>query len=186
MTASKPPAAAVRSLAAMVLAVLVVAGCGGSSGVTPAQYVHAMCSALGNWKSDIQKAGVKLQSSGAASASRAVAKRDYQQFVSELLAATQRATTALHNAGQPSVDGGKQIADGLSTAFDGASRKLAQASTQAAAISTASASSFQLGASSVTAQIRVALQGIASVKPSQSAALRSAAAKDPACQVLRG
>jgi hypothetical protein len=145
-----------------------------------------MCNALGNWKSDIQQAGSKLQSSGAANASRAVAKRDYQQFVSALLSATQRAATALRSAGRPSVDGGRQIADGLANAFNGASQKLAHASAQAGSISTASASTFQLGASSVTTEIRDALQGIASVKPSQSAELRAAAAKDPACQVLRG
>jgi hypothetical protein len=176
--------AAIGWLAALALTAL--AGCGGSSSVTPAEYVHGMCSALGNWKSDIQQAGSKLQSSGASNSSRAVAKRDYQQFVSALLTATQRAATALHSAGRPSVNGGRQIADQLANAFDGASHQLTRASAQASSISIASASAFQLGASSVTTQIRSALQGIASVKPSQSAELRAAAAKDPACQVLRG
>ena len=169
----------------LVLVVLALAGCGGSSGVTPAAYVHSMCSALGNWKNDIQKAGVKLQSSGAGNASRPVAKQYYREFVSVLLSATRRTTGALKSAGEPSVSSGKHIADGLARAFDGASRKLAQASTQASTISTASASAFQLGASAVTAQIKAALQGIASVKPSQSPELRAAAAKDRACQVLR-
>jgi len=171
---------------AAVLTALALAGCGGSSSVAPAKYVHVMCGALGNWKSDIQRAGSKLQTSGAANSSREVAKRDYQQFVSSLLAATQRAATALRSAGRPAVDGGTQIADGLANAFDGASHQLARASSQAGSISTASASTFQLGASSVTTRIKSALQGIASVKPSQSAELRAAAAKDPACQVLRG
>ncbi len=177
---------AARSLAAVVLVVLAVAGCGGSSGVTPTAYVHSMCAALGNWKNDIQTAGSKLQTSGAGTASRPVAKQDYQRFVSALLNATQRATGALRSAGEPAVSGGKQIADSLANAFDGASRKLAQANTQAGTISTASASTFQLAASAVTTEIRAALQGIASVKPSQSQALRTAAAKDPACQVLHG
>lgn len=178
--------AAIGWVAALALAAVAIAGCGGSSSVTPAKYVHAMCSALGNWKSDVQQAGVKLQSSGASNSSRAVAKRDYQQFISTLQAATQRAATALRSAGRPSVNGGKQIADGLANAFDGASHRLAHASAQAGSISTSSASTFQLGASSVTTQIRSALQGIASVKPSQSTELRAAAVKDPVCQVLRG
>jgi hypothetical protein len=169
----------------LILAALALAGCGGSSGITATAYVHSMCSALGNWKNDIQRAGVKLQSSGAGSASRPLAKQYYQEFVSALLSATQRATGALKSAGEPSVSNGKQIADGLARAFDGASRKLAQASTQAGTISTTSASAFQLGASAVTAEIRAALQGIASVKPSQSPELRAAAARDRACLVLR-
>ena len=90
-------------------------------------YVHSMCAALGNWRNDIQKAGSQLQVSGAGSASRPAAKRDYQLFVSALLGATQRAAGALRSAGEPSVNGGKQIADSLATAFDGASRKLGQA-----------------------------------------------------------
>ena len=154
--------------------------------MAPTSYVHSMCAALGNWKNDIQKAGSTLQSAGAGTASRPVAKQDYVQFVSALLTATRRATTALKAAGEPAVRGGKQIADSLASAFDGASRKLAQANTQAGAISTASVSSFQLAASAVTAEIRSALQGIASVKPSESQPLRTAAAKDSACQVLRG
>lgn len=169
----------------LILAALALAGCGGSSGVTSAAYVHSMCGALGNWKNDIQKAGVKLQSSGAGTASRPMAKQYYREFVSTLLSATQRATGVLKSAGEPSVSDGKQIADGLARAFDGASRKLAQASTQASTISTASASAFQLGASAVTAEIKAALEGIASVKPSQSPELRAAAAKDSTCQVLR-
>jgi hypothetical protein len=170
---------------ALIVAALALAGCGGSSGVTAAAYVHSMCSALGNWKNDIQQAGAKLQSSGAGTASRPMAKRYYLEFVSALLSATQRATGALKSAGEPSVGGGRQIADGLARAFDGASHKLARASTQAGTISTASASAFQLGASAVTAEIRAALQGIALVKPSESPELRAAAAKDTACQVLR-
>lgn len=181
----RPPAPS--SIAAIAVVVLALAGCGGGSpGVKPAAYVSSLCTALGNWKTDVQNAGAKLQSSGAGTASRAAAKQDYQRFVSAMLTATRRATNALRSAGEPAVTRGKEIADGLTRAFDGASRKLAQANTRAGTIPTSSASTFQLGASSVTAEIKDALQGIASVTPSQSPALRSAAAKEPACQVLRG
>jgi uncharacterized membrane protein len=145
-----------------------------------------MCTALGTWKNEIQKAGVQLQSSGAGTAKPAVAKHDYQQFVSVLLGATQRATSALRAAGSPTVTRGKQIAGGLVAAFDRAGRQLSKANSQALAIPTTNASVFQLGAASVTAQIKTALQAIASVSPRQSAELRTAAGKEPACQVLRG
>jgi hypothetical protein len=170
-----------------VAVVVAVAGCGGgSSAVTPAAYVKSMCSALGTWKSEIQKAGVQLQSSGAGTAKPPVAKHDYQQFVSALLGATQRATSALRAAGSPSVTRGKEIAGGLAAAFDRAGRQLSKANSQALAIPTRNVSVFQLGAASVTAQIKTALQAIASVTPRQSVELRTAAGKEPACQVLRG
>jgi hypothetical protein len=176
-----------RSLAVTwLLAVLLLAACGGSSQVKPAVYVKSMCTALGNWKNTIQSAGVALQSSGAATASRPVAKADYQRFVSSLVTATERAAGQLHSAGAPAVSGGDQLANRLARAFDTATRRLAQAQTQAKAIRTDSASSFQLGASNVTTEIKSALQAIASVSPGQDAQLRKAAAKEPACQVLQG
>jgi hypothetical protein len=188
MNGARRTRAPVRAVIVAVLAAVAVAvaGCGGSSGVTPTVYVKSMCKALGTWKSEIQSAGLKLQSSGAGTAQPAVAKQDYQRFVSALLAATQHATDALRSAGTPAVTRGKEIAGGLASAFDHAGRQLSKANSQAVAIPTRNASVFQLGAASVTAQIKTALQGIANVTPRQSPALRTAAGKEPACQVLRG
>ncbi|MBV8429656.1 MAG: hypothetical protein JO244_00720 [Solirubrobacterales bacterium] len=170
----------------VVLAALLTSACGSSSSqqVKPAAYVKSMCTALGNWKDTIQSAGAALQSSGAANASRPVAKADYQKFVSSLVTATGQAADDLRAAGTPAVSGGQQLASHLAQAFDTATQRLVKAENQAKAISTDSASSFQLGASSVTTQIKSALQAIAAVAPGRSAQLRQAAAKQPACQVL--
>jgi hypothetical protein len=178
--------AQLRLAALAALAALFLAACGGSTQVRPAAYVKSMCAALGNWKNTIQSAGTALQSSGAATAARPVAKADYQKFVSALVTATRRADDTLKSAGVPAVNGGKQISVRLNRAFDTASHRLDQAETQAKAIKTDSATSFQLGASAVTAEIRSALQAIAGVAPGQSAQLRRAAAKEPACQALQG
>ena len=176
-----------RGLALLaLLAVGVLAGCGGSSDVKPGAYVKSMCTALGNWKNTIQSAGVALQSSGAASAARPVAKADYQRFVNSLVTATQTAASDLHAAGTPAVSGGKQLAARLNQAFDTATQRLTKAQSQAKTIRTGSVTSFQLGASSVTGEIRSALQAIAGVAPGQSSQLRQAAAKEPACQALQG
>ena len=168
-----------------VLGAILIAGCGGSSQVKPAAYVKSMCTALGNWKNTIQSAGVALQSSGAANASRPVAKADYQRFVGALVTATQRAASAMHSAGAPDVAGGTQLANHLTTAFDTATHRLSQAESQAKSISTNSTTSFQLGASSVTTQIKSALQAIAAVEPGRSPQLRQAAANDPTCRALQ-
>ena len=163
---------------------LALAGCGGSNNVTPAKYVKSICKTLGGWKADVQNAGNKLQASGAATATPPAAKRDYVQFVSALRAATQGAATALKNAGAPSVSNGKAIADGLSGAFSRGADGLVKAESQAHAIPTSNATVFEAGASAVTTQIRNSLQGIATITPRNSTALRTAATREPSCQVL--
>jgi hypothetical protein len=176
------------ALPAPVLALAVIAalaGCGGSSpSVTPAKYVRSICSALGVWKAQVQNAGKKLQSSGAATASPPTAKTDYVDFVSALRSATQGAASALKQAGTPSVNGGKQIADGLTGAFSRGASGLVKAESQARAIPTTNATVFEAAASAVTTQIRNSLQGIASITPRNSAPLRTAANREPSCQAL--
>jgi hypothetical protein len=174
-----------RLTAVAVMAGFLLAACGGSSQVKPSAYVKSLCTALGKWKNTIQGAGVALQSSGAATAARPVAKADYQKFVSSLVAATRRADSDLKSAGVPDVPGGKQLANRLSQAFDTASQRLNQAETQTKAIQTDTAANFQAGASAVTNQIKSALQAIAGVSPGRSAQLRQAAAKEPSCQALQ-
>ena len=174
-----------RCVLSAALASLLLAGCGSSSQVKPAVYVKSMCTALGNWKNTIQSAGVALQSSGAASAARPVAKADYQRFVGSLVTATRRAASDLRAAGVPAVSGGPQLAARLNRAFSTATNRLVRAEQQAKAISTDSATSFQLGASAVTTQIRSALMAISAVAPGQNPQLRQAAAKDPTCQALQ-
>jgi hypothetical protein len=165
---------------------LLLAGCGGASAVRPPAYVKSICRALGDWKNTIQSAGLALQSSGASGAAPPTAKQDYEKFISELVRATRRVTTALRAAGVPEVSGGTRIADGLTAAFDRATRRLAEASAAARRIPTSSVSGFQTGAGAVTGQIRFALAGLASVTPGASPQLRTAAANEPTCQVLQG
>jgi predicted small secreted protein len=174
------------TVAAVAFAAMMVAGCGGSSEVKPSAYVRSVCQTLSSWRNTIQGAGVALQSSGAATATRSVAKEDYQRFVSELVAATRRATDELKAAGTPSVPRGQQIAQRLSGGFDQATRGLALASVRVKSIQTDSASHFQLGASAVSGEIRSALEQIARASPGQSPELRSAAAKEPSCVTLAG
>lgn len=175
-----------RVVLAAVLAAVLISACGSSNQVKPAAYVKSMCAALGNWKNTIQSAGVALQSSGAASSSRPVAKTDYERFVRSLVTATRRATGQLKAAGVPDVSGGRQLAIRLTSAFDQATRRLAKAQLQARAIKTDSAASFQSGARAVTTEIKSSLQSIAAVAPGSSPQLRQAAAKEPRCQVLQG
>jgi len=178
---------AARALAAAALAGAAFAGCGSSApSVTPAAYVKSICGALGGWKSDVQNAGSKLQASGAGTATPPTAKRYYVEFVAALHDATQRATARLRAAGTPDVSSGKALAGDLTDAFARGTTGLAKAEAQARAIPTANSTVFEAAAGAVTSEIRTALQGIATISPRNSAALRSAAGKEPACQALNG
>lgn len=169
---------------AVAAAVVLLAGCGGSSSVSPGAYVKSICTALVGWRDQIQSAGRTLQASGLNTASPATAKRQYLTFVSTLLSATRQATASLKSAGTPSVSNGTQIAGGLEQAFARGSGLLATANTHAQAISTASVSAFETAASAVTDEIKSALQGIATITPRSSPPLRAAAVREPACRAL--
>jgi|GEM_PF-5839159 len=170
----------------MLAGALALGGCGGSSAVAPATYVRSVCLALGNWSNTIQSARVALESSGAATASRAVAKADYQRFLNALVLATRRATRALMSAGTPAVSHGRRIAQRLTRAFALAGRGLARAAARAGSIRTDTAAHFQADARAISAQTTTALEQIARVTPGQNATLRAAAARQPACQLLSG
>ena len=146
MTRGRTPAGL---LLAGLLALILLTGCGGSSEVKPAAYVKSMCGALGNWRNTIQSAGVALQSSGASTAPRAVARLDYQRFVHSLVDATRHATEALRVAGTPAVAHGEQIAKRLTRAFDRATEGLVRASSQAKGLRIDTASDFALGVGAV-------------------------------------
>ena len=53
-----------RLVLAVVIALLLIVGCGGSSSVKPAAYVKSVCKALGNWKNTIQSAAGALHFPG--------------------------------------------------------------------------------------------------------------------------
>jgi hypothetical protein len=172
-----------RLVLTTAIALLLIAGCGGST-VAPSAYVKSVCTALGSWKNTIQSAAVALESSGASTAQRSVAKQDYQRFVASLVTATRHAAGSLRAAGTPSVSHGKEVAARLTDAFDRAAQGLEKASSDIKGIRTDSAGDFQLGFKAVSAEIRSALESIARVSPGQNQELRSAAAKEPACRVL--
>jgi hypothetical protein len=185
-TGSRGRALRAGALALVLVAAVGLAGCGGSSGVSPAAYVKSICTALDGWKQQIQSAGRSLQASGLATASPATAKTQYLGFVTTLVTATRNTASALKAAGTPAIKDGGTIAGGLSGAFQRGSQGLAVARSRAAAIPTGSASAFDSAATGVTTQLRSALQNIATITPRSSPQLRAAAAKEPSCRALAG
>lgn len=169
-------------IAAAVL-VLAIAGCGGSSGVSPAAYVKSVCTAATTWRNAIQSAGSQLQI-GSASKSLTKTKAAYASFVSELETATANAQHQLSGAGSPSVSDGKKISDTLVGIFARARVSLEQAASDAAAIPTTSTQGFNAAATKVEGQIRTALADMSNATPEKNPQLHTAATKDPTCQAL--
>jgi hypothetical protein len=169
---------------AVALATVVLAGCGGASGVAPASYVKSICTTLTSWKNDVQTASASLQASAPKTTSLPQGKQQYVTFVGALVNATRQAASGLKSAGVPAVSGGQDVSTALVQTFSSATSALAQAASQAAGIPITSAAAYQAAASGVTAQIRGSLASMAKITPRKNPQLRAAAAKEPACQAL--
>jgi hypothetical protein len=163
--------------------VVLLAACGGSTGVSAASYVKSVCTAAATWKNSIVSAGTKLQAA-LTSASLPKTKSEYVQFVQALVTATGHAADQLSSAGIPSVSGGKSIATTIEGIFSNAKTRLSQAASEANSIPTTSKNAFNAGANKVQTEIRTALAQMSSATPANNPQLRSAAAKDPTCKSL--
>jgi hypothetical protein len=179
---ARPGRFAPAAVAATVAVALALAGCGGSSGVSPAAYVKTRCTVVSGWKTAVQNAGTKL--SADQPKTLAQGKQDYVRFVAALLGATRHAHAAIGSAGTPAVSNGAHLASALVDAFSGAERQFSQAASKAARIPTTTTTAYAKAVTGVTASIRQTLTSMGGVNPGASAQLESAAAKEPACKSL--
>jgi hypothetical protein len=178
---------AISPVLVAAVAAVVLAGCGGSSGVSPAAYVKSVCTALTSWRDSVQTAGSVLQTAIGTDKhlSLAQGKTAYVAFVEALLTATTSTETSLKRAGVPAVNGGAQVSTTLVHAFQGAQKALAGAASQASLIPTTSTPAYAAAAGQVTSKIRTALSSMTAVSPRRNAQLRAAADREPACSALK-
>jgi hypothetical protein len=163
--------------------VVALSACGGSSEVSPASYVKAVCTAAATWKSAIITAGQKLEF-GLNGKSLPQTKANYVQFVQALESATSHAASQLAAAGTPSVSGGKSIASTIVRIFNKAKTDLGHAASEAASIPTTSKSAFNAAANKVQNDVRNSLAQMSAVSPANNPSLRTAATNDPTCRNL--
>jgi hypothetical protein len=177
---------ALPTLAAALVATLLLAACGSSSsGVQPSAYVHTVCTTLGTWRSGVQGASTHLQSSVTGSTTVPQLKQQYQTFVSALLSNTDSAKAKLKAAGVPGVSNGGQISSSLVRAFTNASSGLQKAQSQAAQLPTGDGTTFKTAVAGVTQTISGALSSMKDVSPKKDRQLHDAAGKDAACTALK-
>jgi hypothetical protein len=163
---------------------MAAAGCGGGAGdgASPEAYVRARCTTLLAWKAAVQHAGKKIQ--GERPRTLAQGRQNYVRFVSELLAATRRAATAMRAAGVPGVSNGPQIEHALVAVFDDAAGVLQQARGRARMIPINGTRAYTKAVGALTASIRTTMTKMGSVSPGDSSQLQAAAATSPACKPL--
>lgn len=181
------------ALVVLALAALVSAcGSGGgggssdsSSGVSAAQYVKGICTAVGPFERDVAARSNALNSAKLTSAAQG--KKAVQDFLTAVSSDTDRALTKLQAAGTPNVSNGKTISTTIVGAFKQLKTAISTALDQAKNLSTSSPQAFQKGATALGGTVQSSLGGIStSLGKLKSAELEKAAAKEPACTALSG
>ena len=169
-----------------VLAVLTVAGCGGSSsGVSAETYVKSVCTAVGNWARDIQTRSSALN---VAQLSNPVqGKQAVERFMTAAVASTQNAVSQLKAAGTPSVTNGSKISNEVVSTFKAVATAMNIGAAQARALPTSSPAAFKAAADTLANSVRTSLNGLgAGLSGLRSSELESAAKKVAACGSLGG
>ena len=169
---------------------LTLGACGGgsssgSSSVTPAAYVKAICQSVGPFEKDVQSRSSALNLG--AIKNPAQGKTALQGFLSAVASDTDNAVSKLKAAGSPDVKNGKQISSAIVTAFSQLRGALSQAVSSANSLPTGSAAAFKPAAVTLGNPVRTSMSNIGSgLTGLSSPALESAAKKEPACQSLNG
>jgi hypothetical protein len=184
-----------RTALAVLAVAALISACGGggssgssgssSSGVSAADYVKAICTAVGPFEKDVAARSNALNSAKLTSAAQG--KKAVQDFLAAVSTDTDQALTKLQAAGTPNVSNGKAISTTIVAAFKQLQTAIGTALTQAKNLSTSSPQAFQKGATALGGTVQSSLSGIStSLGKLKSADLEKAASKEPACTSLNG
>jgi hypothetical protein len=175
----------VTAAVAVLALTLSLAACGGSSssGVSAGSYVKAICQAIGPFEKDVQSRSSALDLSSITSPAQG--KKALQDFLSAIVADTDKAVQQLKAAGSPDVNNGQKISDAIVNAFTEVKTALSQAKDQASNLPTGSATAFKAAAQTIGTGIRTSMSNIGnSLSNLKSTELENAAKKEPACTSL--
>lgn len=176
------------SLLATLTITAALAGCGGSggsSGVSPSAFMSSLCSTVGPFEKDVQARTSALNLSSLTNAAQG--KKALQDFLSAVVADTDKAVSQLKAAGIPKVTNGSQISAQLVKAFTALKTTLAAAASKAGSLPTSSPAAFKAAAQSLGTSVQTSMSSIgSSLNGLKSPELEKAAAKEPACKTLAG
>ena len=181
------PPAALRCAIALLIAVFLAAGCGGSGGssgsakVSPSKYVATVCSAISPLERDVVTRSSALNNTTATNAKQA--KRTLQGFLTAVEQDSEHALTQIKSAGTPDISGGEAVSGTIVRAFTELRDAMKKASNKAISLPTDSAASFKIAAQALGTSVKGSLNNIDASGLSNHE-LEKAAAKQAACKSL--
>jgi hypothetical protein len=175
--------AILRSALALLIVVSLCAGCGssGSSKVSAATYVKAVCSAISPLERDVVTRSSALNNATAANATEA--KRTLQGFLNAVAEDADHALTRISAAGTPDIADGKAVSGTIVKAFTQLRDAMRVAVTKSNSLPTDSAESFKTAAQALGTSVKGSLANI-DASGLSNPDLEKAAAKEPACKSL--
>jgi hypothetical protein len=190
-TATRSPWLA-RTLAGVTVAVLCLAltpiqAMATGNSVDPSTYTHSLCTALGNYKSQV--ASIQT-SSNLSSANTLTEVRDrLVTFLTQVGAASSSAVTSLHKAGVPNIKNGNKIAALIVNEVTALRSAFAKAARAAQALNLNDVKAFRSATQAIGNRIGAAGTAASHVladakKRYNITAIKAAEAQDPTCQGL--
>lgn len=179
-----------RKAAAAALSALAVGagagGCGSSSSsrVTPAAYMHSVCSSFGPFAKDIATRSSALNLNAPKTAP--LAKAALENLLQSVSADTEKVVTQLKAAGTPDVPNGAKVSNEVLMGFEKLDTMIKSTAAQASSLPTSSPAALKASASSLYTAVVNSFQGLASLSQLNTPALNKAAAKDPSCKSIAG
>jgi hypothetical protein len=182
-----------RAIAAGVVAVVLLTGCGPEDGgdTEPAEYARAVCAGLSSWRDSVASDSAELSRSLGGAADVATMRSRYSRFFTATLRRTDQLIQAVDSAGAPQVDHGRGYSRDLTAALQTARSGLATAQKSFAALPAGDLGAYAAGArkirdslGGVFSQVGTALDQLG--RTYTSADLNGAFGDEPACQRLSG
>lgn len=177
--------ASLRGAPALLIVLLLCAGCGsgggGSSKVSAGSYVKSVCSAISPLEHDVVTRSSALNNSTATNATQA--KQTLQGFLNAIEQDSEHAVSQIRSAGTPDISGGKTVSGAIVRTFSELRDAMKVAVTKSQALPTNSASSFNTAAQALTSSVRGSLNSI-DASGLSNPDLEKAASKEPACKSL--
>jgi hypothetical protein len=175
--------ASLRGAPALLIVVLLCAGCGssGSSKISASSYVKSVCSAISPLERDVVTRSSALNNSTASNAIEA--KKTLQGFLDAIEQDSEHAVSQIRSAGTPDISNGKAVSGAIVRAFSELRDAMKVALTKSQSLPTDSATSFNSAAQALTTSVRGSLNNI-DASGLTNPDLEKAASKEPACKSL--
>jgi hypothetical protein len=147
-----------RRFAAVLLAALVLAGCSGdktkdASATAPKTWAHRVCTEVDTWLSGIQTSSKTLGDKVSGVTSLVEARTLFVAFLDDSTTRTDALLAAIHGAGHPDVDKGRELAADMEAGIRQGRGVFVDAKAKAQLLPTNDQAAFQKGAGDLNATL---------------------------------